>query len=196
MQIGRFIIALTVLASLSACEANTGNGTDNPGETPTDTEATASPTPGSEETVSILRADIEQPEIPTPPLGPLNITIGFPEGGSALDAAGLLELQKIIISEQIEQGSPVVLRGHSDAEGSDEVNLRASRTRAERVQKWLVENGIAKDRIEIIAFGEQNPIAPNALPDGAPNEEGRALNRRVEVEIIPPEEAPESPEAG
>ena len=38
-------------------------------------------------------------------------------------------------------------------------------------------------------MGEQNPIAPNALPDGSPNEAGRASNRRVEIDISPPEGA-------
>ena len=49
----------------------------------------------------------------------------------------------------------------------------------DRVQVIRVE----EERIEIVAFGEQNPVEPNALPDGSPNEEGRAANRRVEVTI-------------
>ena len=73
--------------------------------------------------------------------------------------------------------------------------MRASQERAEAVRDWMIENGIADERITIIAFGEQNPAAPNALPDGSPNEEGRAANRRVEIEVAtsepaPPEKAP------
>jgi OOP family OmpA-OmpF porin len=48
---------------------------------------------------------------------------------------------------------------------------------------------VAEDRIEIVAFGEQNPVAPNALPDGTPNDEGRAKNRRVEIRVAPPNPA-------
>ncbi len=146
------------------------------------------------EAVSILRSDIEQPALPVAPLEPLNITVGFPDGGSKLDAAALLELQKVIISEQLELGGEVTLRGHSDAGGSDAVNERVSRARADQVKDWLIENDVAAGRITIIAFGEQNPIEPNALPDGTPNEEGRALNRRVEVLIPPPASNGEKPE--
>ena len=55
--------------------------------------------------------------------------------------------------------------------------------------EWLVEKGVSSERIEIIAFGEQNPIEPNALPDGTPNEKGRAANRRAEVHVAVPEGA-------
>lgn len=51
------------------------------------------------------------------------------------------------------------------------------------MRDFLVENGVEEERIEIVAFGEQNPVEPNALSDGSPNEEGRAANRRVEVTI-------------
>ena len=51
------------------------------------------------------------------------------------------------------------------------------------VAKWLIDNGVDAERITVIAFGEQNPIEPNALPSGAANEAGRAANRRVEIEI-------------
>jgi OOP family OmpA-OmpF porin len=99
-------------------------------------------------------------------------------------------------------GGPIILRGHSDAGGNDAVNMRVSVERAEAVRDWLIEMGVAEDRIEVIGFGEQNPIAPNALPDGSPNEEGRALNRRVDVSVLLPtaedeksDEAPDDPPA-
>ena len=73
-----------------------------------------------------------------------------------------------------------------DAGGSDEINARASEARGLAVAEWMIERGVDPNRIDVIVFGEQNPIEPNALPDGSPNEEGRALNRRVEVLIVPP----------
>ncbi len=190
MITGRSIIALAVLAALSACDANR----EEPDSDAPDAEVAQEPTPAPSETISILRPDIEQPPEPEAPLEPLNVTIGFPEGGTALDASALLGVQEVLASPQLALGGPIVLRGHSDAGGSDTANERASRERAERVRDWLVENDVAEDRITIIAFGEQNPIEPNALPDGSPNDEGRALNRRVEVLIVPPKEA--SSEAG
>ena len=60
---------------------------------------------------------------------------------------------------------------------------RASRARAEAVRDWLVDSGVDEARISLIAFGEQNPVAPNARPDGSPDPVGRAANRRVEIEV-------------
>ncbi len=198
MQIGRFTIALLALAALNACELNRDDSAGAPNPDPAaapGSEAGSEPTSEPSEAVSILRADIEQPELPAAPLEPLNTIIGFPDGGSDLDAEALLELQKVIISEQLELGGPITLRGHSDAGGSDAVNERASRARAEQVRDWLIGKDIAETRITIIAFGEQNPVEPNALPDGTPNEEGRALNRRVEVLIVPPAQTGQAAEA-
>jgi len=176
------ILTLALIAALGACAP-----TDEP---PEDTAPTvnveAEPTPEASETISILRTDIEQPDKPETELEPLELTIGFPAGGTALDTAAVAQVQAALASEQIALGGPIILRGHSDAGGNDAANLRASRARAETVRDWLVENGTAADRIEIIAFGEQNPVEPNALPDGSPNTEGRAANRRVEIEIALP----------
>lgn len=178
MQLRASIFALAAVAALGACQANKD---DRAGDDVPQPDATESPDDG--ESVSILRPDIEQVEAPPPPLKNLEVTVGFPEGGSELDDAAQAKLREILESEQIGLNGEITLGGHSDAGGSGSVNERASRARAEAVRDWLVENGIEEDRIEIIAFGEQNPVEPNALPDGSPNEEGRAANRRVEISI-------------
>ena len=116
-------------------------------------------------------------------LPPLETTLGFPDGTSELTEAARAELATILKSPQMGAGGRILLGGHSDSDGSDEANETASRERAEAVRDFLVENGVEEERIEIVAFGEQNPVEPNALPDGSPNEEGRAANRRVEVMI-------------
>ena len=120
----------------------------------------------------------------------LEMVIQFPEGLELTEEARA-ELATVLSSQQVEGGGNIILRGHSDSGGSDEVNMRISRERAETVAQWLIDNGVAADRIEVIAFGEQNPVAPNALPDGSPNEEGRATNRRVEIEVHNQGQAPQ-----
>lgn len=186
MQIGRFTAALAAIAALSACDQNRDQSGGADGQTPQSAPSAAqTPAAKPSEAVSILRADIEQPDLPVAPLEPLSAVVGFPAGGTDLDAAALLELQKIIISPQLEADGTIILGGHSDSGGTDAANERASMGRAQRVQQWLISNGIAPERIRMIAFGEQNPASPNALPDGSPNEEGRALNRRVEVLVTP-----------
>lgn len=165
------LLSGALLAMLAACDAAPPAPAPQPSETPTDGEPR-----------SIFRPEFQETEKVEEALSPLETRIQF--GNDAeLSEAAMAELATVARSPQMARGGTVILRGHSDAGGSDEVNLRASRTRAEAVRDWLVENGVAEDRITIIAFGEQNPIAPNALPNGEANESGRALNRRVDLTV-------------
>lgn len=69
----------------------------------------------------------------------------------------------------------VQVEGHTDSKGSEGYNQRLSEQRARSVRKFLIRQGIAGARIKTQGFGELNPIADNET------EEGRAMNRRVEV---------------
>lgn len=140
---------------------------------------------------SILRADMDARPIADPPLEPLEVIIPFGESGSDMDGRGAGFIDEIVNSEQFRKGGAIILRGHTDSSGHDEVNIRASRRRAQEVADRLIEAGATEDRITIIAMGEQNPIAPNALPTGEPDEQGRARNRRVAVTVMPPPEPDE-----
>lgn len=75
----------------------------------------------------------------------------------------------------------LIVEGHTDSLGSEESNKTVSLQRAEAVARELMFNGIGRDRITIRAYGEKRPAAPNTLPDGSDNPEGRAANRRVEI---------------
>ena len=140
------------------------------------------------EPVSILRPDIE--EAVEVPLEALEVTIGFPDGGAELDPNALTALAELLETrQQRETAVPIIIGGHSDAGGNDAVNLRVSQERADVVRDWLIGKGVEEARITTIAFGEQNPIEPNALPNGEPDEAGRAANRRVVVRLDVPEGA-------
>lgn len=149
---------------------------------------------GAETPASIIRPEV-MAEQAKPPLEPLEITVPFAQGGSELSDDAIRVLGDVLASDQLAKGWSIVLRGHTDSVGHDEANLRASRRRAEAVAEWLVENGVGEDRIAIIALGEQRPVAPNALPDGRPDEQGRARNRRVTISIAPasPDGAEDAP---
>lgn len=139
---------------------------------------------------SIMRPGIEAPEAMPEPLKPLRATIGFPAGGAELDEAAVKELEALIKSPQAKLGGPFELGAHTDSAGSDAANMREAKARGQAVKAWLADHGIDQDRITLIIFGEQNPIAPNALPNGQPDEGGRAKNRRVEVLVqVPGQEA-------
>ena len=72
----------------------------------------------------------------------------------------------------------VEISAHTDAVGSDEYNLELSQRRAESVVNYLIAKGINPDRLIAKGYGETNPVADNET------EEGRALNRRVEMKIV------------
>ncbi|MBX7536475.1 OmpA family protein [Qipengyuania sp. GH1] len=123
----------------------------------------------------------EDSMLPSDTLPPLETVLPFADGTAELTEAVRAELATVLRSPQVASGGEIVLRGHSDSAGSDEENLERSRDLANAVKDFLVDGGIDEERIEVIAFGEQNPLEPNALPDGTANEEGRAANRRVDL---------------
>lgn len=69
----------------------------------------------------------------------------------------------------------LTIEGHTDAIGGDDQNLALSRRRADAVKTYLVEAGIAAERLRTEGYGESKPVADNAT------ELGRAQNRRVEL---------------
>lgn len=181
---------------LTACEVRQDGSEPEPAANDTAPAANGAPTPGETETpaASILRDDIAPTAEVAPPPEPVELTIPFPDGADVSARAERL-LAGILGTDALKQDWPVVLSGHTDSSGNDQANLRASRSRAEAVAAWLVERGVDDSRIQVIAFGEQNPLVPNALPDGSPNEQGRRANRRVELRIAPPTGAGEADEA-
>ena len=72
----------------------------------------------------------------------------------------------------------VIAIGHADSIGSDAYNQRLSIRRAESVKIYLVSKGIESNRIYTEGKGEKQPVADNKTRDG------RAKNRRVEIEVI------------
>jgi len=193
---------LLLMAALTGCELRSGDRADaEPEPQPSETLSAAEPPAEETPAASIIRPDVsadaerEVVEVPEP----LAATVGFPDGGSKLAPEAVGVLQDVMKSKQLTQGWPIVLRGHTDSAGNDSGNLIASRRRAEEVAGWLVDQGVAQERIEVIAMGEQRPIAPNAKLDGTPDEVGRARNRRVEIWIGPagthPSETPLAPSA-
>lgn len=69
--------------------------------------------------------------------------------------------------------------GHTDDRGTDEVNNRISKERADSVAAYLRGQGVQAARIETLGAGKRYPIADNAT------DAGRAANRRVEIRVIP-----------
>ncbi|WP_448566065.1 OmpA family protein [Thalassotalea ganghwensis] len=71
------------------------------------------------------------------------------------------------------------IEGHTDNTGSDQYNQTLSMKRAQSVKDYLVKQNIIENRLKVTGFGESQPIVSNDTPSN------RALNRRVEIQIIP-----------
>ena len=76
----------------------------------------------------------------------------------------------------------VEISGHTDSDGSRDLNLDLSGRRAESVKNYLVGKGIAADRIVAIGYGPDKPIGDNKT------KKGKAENRRTEFRLIQPGE--------
>lgn len=73
----------------------------------------------------------------------------------------------------------ITIAGHTDSIGTDAYNQQLSLARARSVSNYLRRQGIESSRIITHGYGRSRPIAPNH------SEEGRALNRRVEIQWKP-----------
>ncbi len=73
----------------------------------------------------------------------------------------------------------VEVSGHTDSVGSDAANQTLSVQRANSVGNYLIGKGLVRERFEIVGFGESRPVASNDT------DSGRALNRRVEIRVLP-----------
>ncbi len=88
-----------------------------------------------------------------------------------LDSVGL-------VLDEFDQ-SIVEVAGHTDSSGSDSYNQVLSERRANSVVQYLVSRQIRGDRFIPVGAGERHPVADNS------SSEGRTLNRRVEITIVP-----------
>ncbi|MEJ5266391.1 MAG: OmpA family protein [Bacteroidales bacterium] len=94
------------------------------------------------------------------------LTVSFPE---------LDKLSEILLANP---GYKIEIRGHTDNVGTSQYNKTLSIKRAGAVYDYLISKGIDKSRMKYRGFGDRVPVADNET------EEGRRLNRRVEIIII------------
>jgi len=110
----------------------------------------------------------------------------------------LFEYNKFVISDKSQTelkdaidfvkkypGSRIEIAGHTDNRGAQKYNQTLSEKRAEAVREYLIkEGGVDPTKITAVGHRDLYPIAPNQKPDGKDNPEGRAQNRRVEINIL------------
>jgi outer membrane protein OmpA-like peptidoglycan-associated protein len=102
----------------------------------------------------------------------------FPFDSAELQADGRDNLRKLADSLQENQRTEVMVVGHTDGVGSADYNQGLSERRARAASSYLAREGVTQDRLRPAGRGENEPIAGND------SEEGRRLNRRVEIAIF------------
>ncbi len=113
---------------------------------------------------------------PAPVIPPFeDTTLQFEFNSSVLLTSAYSVLDRAVVNLKANTVSGIQLDGFASNEGTDEHNLQLSKDRAEAVKTYLVNAGVDAGKVSTMGYGEAKPVASNN------NEEGRALNRRVEV---------------
>ena len=97
---------------------------------------------------------------------------------SVLKAEGKAKLDDLVGKVKGINLEVIIAVGHTDSVGTDQYNQRLSVRRAEAVKAYLVSKGIERNRVYTEGKGEKQPVADNKTA------EGRAKNRRVEIEVV------------
>ncbi|WP_127018913.1 OmpA family protein [Flagellimonas beolgyonensis] len=105
-------------------------------------------------------------------------TILFDTGKSSIKAESTSVMVDIIQILNEYPNAKFTVEGHTDSVGSESTNQKLSESRANSVRDFLIDKGIAADRLSAIGYGEAKPIATNNT------RAGRAQNRRVEINLV------------
>ena len=97
---------------------------------------------------------------------------------SVLKPEGKAKLDDLVSKVKDINLEVIIAVGHTDSVGSDAYNQKLSVRRSEAVKAYLVSKGIEKNRVYTEGKGEKQPVADNKT------KEGRAKNRRVEIEVV------------
>lgn len=138
------------------------------------------------------------PPPPPPPVikkiiqGPKTIRLDsmslFDSGKSALKAGSTKMLVNSLVGVKAKPGWLIVVAGHTDNTGNAQLNQTLSQKRAEAVRDWMRDTGdVPESCFAVQGYGASRPIATNDTPDG------RALNRRVEISLVPQADACQIP---
>ena len=116
-------------------------------------------------------------------------SILFDDNSSKLNRDAQIEIERIAALMQANPDLKLEVTGNTDDLGTDDYNQRLSIMRAREVVNYLTKKGIAESRFVAKGLGKTNFIAINQNPDGSDNPEGRALNRRVDMNVLNPTNA-------
>jgi cytochrome c oxidase subunit 2 len=104
--------------------------------------------------------------------------VNFETGSANLTALSRYELDNLVTALNKYSAVTIEVAGHTDNNGAADANMLLSQNRAASVYNYLIDNGIAAERLRSAGYGQNNPV------DSNDTDEGRANNRRTEFKIL------------
>ncbi|VEI20148.1 Outer membrane porin F precursor [Serratia plymuthica] len=121
---------------------------------------------------------------PAPKIVRLDSMSLFDSGKYVLKAGSTKMLINSLVGIKAKPGWLIVVAGHTDNTGNPALNQTLSQKRAAAVRDWMRDTGdVPESCFAVQGYGESRPVATNDTP------EGRALNRRVEISLVPQADA-------
>ena len=111
-------------------------------------------------------------------VGRVQVYINFATASDRIEPSSAAVLGELLTTLRNAPALRIELVGHTDSQGSAPYNLDLSHRRAASVYAWLAQRGVDRERLRSSGRGLLEPIADND------SEQGRALNRRVEVKAV------------
>lgn len=108
---------------------------------------------------------------------PSNITFAIDSADISSDFYQVLDSVTIVVNEY--DKTLIEVMGHTDSTGSQNYNQELSERRSKSVTDYFISREILPGRLQHYGYGENYPVASND------SEQGRALNRRVEIALVP-----------
>ncbi len=127
-----------------------------------------------------LEMDVHAPDPNANPA--FNVYFDYDKSNVRADAKAMLD--KVLVLLKADPTAKLEMSGHTDGKGTDDYNDALSAKRVAACKAYLMKNGIAADRLQTNSFGKRNLVETEMTDDGKDNEEGRQLNRRVQLKII------------
>lgn len=132
-------------------------------------------------TASVAKTPAELPPVsaPAPSSAKTEWSIHFGFDSAKVDDRYHAEIREIAVALADSPDARVRISGHTDTSGNVNYNRQLSMRRAEATRQALIDAGVAPDRIEVVARGEEQPLMPEDSLQGS------AANRRTEIQLIP-----------
>ena len=115
------------------------------------------------------------PEYPIEGLEELSVE--FESDSFEIDAAFEEQLAEAFRIIDANSDATIIIEGHADSTGNDQINIPLSELRASQVLDYLIKAGINPERLSIVGYGSSQPLGDNSTS------EGRAQNRRVDFTV-------------